>query len=252
MRKLLILLLLINLAACTSVREKNKNLAELKLQLGTAYFEQGNYPIALKELLDAEKLDSSNPIIQNNLGLTYFMREKYDLAIKSLKNAIDLRPTYSDARNNLARVYIEKGEYINAEKELNIVINDLTYTQITKAYINMGLSKFNQSKYREAVKYFELAIKSQNDNCVAYSYLGRSYFEQNDYEMAINYLDKGIGFCQKLLYDEPHYFSALAYYRIGNKEKSLARFEEIISLYPNGVYREKAKGMIEILKKGIK
>lgn len=229
---------------------QDKEKADLHLRLGTSQIESGNYPYALRELLQAEKLDSSNPVTQNNLGLVYFFRERYDLAEKHLRKALDMDGKYTEARNNLSRVLIEQGKFVEAEKEVRIVINDLTYANPDKALINLGLAKFNQKDYTAARSAFAKVLSQKQDDCISATYFGRTFFETEDYPRAAETLDRAIAYCQKELYDEPHYFSALAYYRLGEKSKSIARFEELIKYYPDGKYREKSKGMLSLIRKG--
>jgi len=237
------------ITACAAFSSRDSEKAELFLRMGASQFENGNYPAALSDLLQAEKLDPLNPAVQNNLGLVYFMRQRLDLAEKHLRNALGLNSHFSDARNNLARVLIEQGRFKEAEKETRIVIDDLTYPSVEKAYINLGLAQFNQKNYGESKQSFLNAINAVRDNCIANTYYGRSFFELQDYANAATALDTAIGFCQRALFDEPHYYSALTYYRLGNKEKSIARFSEIVKLYPEGKYREKSKAMLEMLRK---
>lgn len=235
---------------CASSRKKDEEKSELYLQMGISQFQNGNYPLALRDLLKSEELNPDNVNTQNTLGLTYFMREHYDLAEQHLRRALEIQPTYTESRNNLGRVLIEEGKYVEAEKELAIVLNDLTYGDAVKAYINMGLARFNQKNYPLALQAFDHAVKEKPDSCIPNAYRGRSYFEIKDYPKAAEALDRAIGFCQKELYDEPHYYSALAYYRMGDKSKAIARFEELIKYYPNGTYRDKAKGMLDLIRKG--
>ncbi len=250
MRILFLALCSLAVIGCATWGEKDKEKAELYLRMGVSYIESGNYPFALRELLHAEKLDPNNAVIQNNLGQVYFLRERYDLALEKFSRALELKPDYSDARNNLARANIEIGKYDVAEKELKVVMNDLTYADMSKAYINWGLSKFLQKKYSDAQGAFAKVLESQSDDCIANTYYGRSFFEEKDYPRAAESLDRAIGFCQKILFDEPHYYSALAYYRMGEKSKAIARFEEILKYYPNGKYREKTKGLLSLIRKG--
>jgi Tfp pilus assembly protein PilF len=217
--------------------------------MGSTQFENGNYPAAMSSLLKAEELDSKNPIIQNTLGITYFAREKTDLAEKHIRRALEINKNYSEARNNLARVLIQEGKNKEAEKEVQTVLADLTYPAIDKAYINLGLAQFNQKLFVESKESFLRAMNTSRDNCLANAYYGRSIFELKDYEKAASALDNAIGFCQKALYDEPHYYSALTYYRLGLKDRSIARFEEIIKFYPEGKYRDKAKAMPALIRK---
>lgn len=220
------------------------------MRMGATQMESGDYPQALRNILQAEELDPTNPVIQNNLGLIYFFRERFDLAEKHFQKAISLDPTYSEARNNLSRVYLEQSKFDLAEKEVQVVLNDLTYPNPEKAQINFGLIKFNQKQFTAARAAFSKALKQVPDDCAASTYYGRTFFEVGDYSQAAEALDKAIGFCQKNMYDEPHYYSALAYYRLGDKSKSIARFEGLLKLYPSGTYREKAKGMLALIRKG--
>lgn len=250
MRKWILALCTTSLLGCASWWHQDKNKAELYLRLGVSQIESGNYPYALRDLLKADELDPNNPVIHNNLGLVYFFRERLDLAEKHLRKAVSIDGKYTEARNNLSRILIEEGKFTDAEKELQVVLNDLTYPNPERAYINLGLVKFNKKEYAPARSAFSKVIESSPDDCVANTYLGRSFFESGDYSRAAEVLDRAIGFCQKTLYDEPHYYSALAYYRLGEKSKSVARFEELVKYYPTGKYRDKAKGMLSLIRKG--
>jgi len=249
MRKWIIALCTLTMMGCASWKQ-DKEKGELYLRMGNAFIEENNYPNAVAALLQAQKYDPENPMIQNALGQVYFLRERYDLAEQQFRKAISLQSTYSDARNNLARTLIEQGKYAAAEKELNLVLNDLTYGGIDKAYTNLGLVKFNQKQWAASQEVFLKVLKTHSDDCAASSYYGRAFFEQKNYSQAAEALDRAIGFCQKNLYDEPHFYSALAYYRLGDKSKSMARFEEILRYYPEGKYREKSKGMLDLIRKG--
>ncbi|PIS10732.1 MAG: hypothetical protein COT73_07710 [Bdellovibrio sp. CG10_big_fil_rev_8_21_14_0_10_47_8] len=224
-------------------------MADLHLQIGTSQLNSGNYPQALQELLTAEDLDGDNPVIQNNLGLAYFVRNRYDLSEKHIRKALDQKSDYTDARNNLARLLIEKGQLDEAIKEAKSAAEDLTYTSPEKPMINLGLAYFKQGKFAEAKTHFLKAIDYQRDNCLANSYYGRSLYELKDKARAAAALDRAVGFCQRTQFDEPHYYSALTYYAMGQKDKAVARFEELIKLYPNGAYVDKSKIMLETIRK---
>lgn len=250
MRYWTLLLCSLSLIGCASWGTQERQKADLHLRLGVSQLESENYPMALREFLKAEELDPNNPVIHNNLGQVYFLRDRLELSEKHFRRAISLSPKYSDARNNLGRLLIEKGDYKNAEKEINAVIDDLTYPSPQKAYINLGLAKFNQKQYSQAQEAFAKVLEMAKDDCVANNYFGRTFFELKDYPRAAESLDRAIGFCQRSLFDEPHYYSALAYYRMGERSRAIARFEELIKYYPSGKFREKSKGMLSLIRKG--
>ncbi|MFP5518436.1 MAG: tetratricopeptide repeat protein [Bdellovibrionia bacterium] len=250
MKYLFGLWILLQLTGCATFQNKDKEKAVLYWEMANTQIENGNLPLALKDLLTAEKLDPKNSAVQHSLGLVYFLRERYDLSIRHFERAVSISPDFTEARNNYARALIEMRKYPEAEAQLKIVVNDLTYTSQEKGFLNYGILKFEQKQYREAAKHFESALRVTPDDCEANNFLGRSLFETKSYDRAAEALDRAVGFCQKQMVDEPHYYAALAYYRMGNREKAITRFEELIKYYPNGEYREKAKGLIELIRKG--
>lgn len=242
--------MILNTIACSSLfKKRDPEAALLHLKIGSSHLVNGNYPQALSELLTAHELDPENPEINNNLALAYFVRERFDLAENYLRRALSLNPKYSDARNNLGRVLIERMRYQEAIYELNKVIQDLTYMFPEKPLTNKGIALFKQKKYKESQEPLLKALSLKRDNCLAQSYFGRSLFEMKLYERASIALDNAIGFCQDEHFDEPHYYSALAYYQTGDVDKSVARFEEILRLYPDGKYRSSAQKMLKTIRR---
>lgn len=235
------------LTACASWTVRDPEKAELLLRLGTSQLEAGEYPAALKTLLEAERNDDSHPVIQNNLGLVYFFREHYDLAEKHIRKAIDLKPDFTDAKNNLGRVLIDKGAAKEAIPILSNVLKDLTYDRPAKATLNLGIAYFQLKDYSNARQYFVQTLKYGRDNCLANSYLGRTYFEARDFERASRALDTAVGFCKAHQFDEPHYYSALAYYQLGERAKAQARLEEVVKIYTHGKYGEQAKSLLKTI-----
>jgi type IV pilus assembly protein PilF len=237
------------LSACGTFNSADKKTAELELQLGTSQLQSGNYPQALTSLLRAEKLDPESAVIQNNLGLAYYVREHFTEAEAHLRNAIKLQENYSDAHNNLGRTLIELGDYSQAVAELNIAAKDLTYPTPEKPLINLGVAYFKMKKYETAMTYLGKALNIQRDNCMAHNYYGRSLYELKSYPKAAQELDHAASFCQRTMFDEPLYYSALSYYEIGQRDLAMDRLGTLMKLYPNGKYIDRAKSMLEMMRK---
>lgn len=237
------------LSGCASWGPADPEKAELHLRMGTSLLESGNYPLALGELLQAEKLDDTNPIIQNNLGLAYFARERADLAEKHVRKALKLKSDYTDARNNLGRILLELDKYAEAEKILKEATTDLTYPSPEKPFLNLGLVYFRQRRFDDAKKAFAKSLDYQRNNCLGQTMYGRTLMEMKDFQGAALALDRAIGFCREGQIDEPQYYSALAYYQVGDQRKAESRLEEIIRIYPNGRYRDRARSMLDTMRK---
>lgn len=230
--------------------DRSEERAGLRLQLGVSYMQQGNYPLALKELLAAEELDPKNPLIQNNLGLLYFVRDKLELSAKHFSRAYELDNKFTDAKNNLARVYIELKQYGLAQRLLQEVTADLTYPYQIKADMNYGLLEFNRNRFKEAKKHFKNVLLQDREDCFAQVFLGRSFLELKENKQAVDQFEKATTFCKIVGIDDAHYFSAIALYRTGDKDQSLVRFKELLNLFPQAKYREQSKKMIDIIEKG--
>lgn len=244
-----IIVILLSSCAFENKNDNNKKIASYHLRIGVAHLSQGNYPLALKELLKAENIDPNNPIIQNNLGLAYFVREKYQKAILHFKKALDLNKTYSDARNNLGLAYIEVKKYKEAIKQINLVIQDLTYPQPEKAYLNLGIAYFKQKQFNLANNYLLEALKINKRYCLAQLYYGKTLYNLNKFSQSATTLDKAINICQKqkIQVCEPHYYSALSYYKMNQKNFAIDRLETIINNFPSCSFYKKAKNLLNII-----
>ncbi len=249
MKSLLLIGFVILATACASLGGGDSKKAELLLRLGTSQIEAGDYPSAMKTLLDAEKNDSSNATVQNNLGLVFFFRDRMELAEEHLRTAVKLKPTYSDAKNNLGRILTERGKVKEAIVLLNEVLDDLTYDRPAKATLNLGIAYFKISDFHQAENYFSKTLQFGHDNCMANSYLGRTFYESKNFKRATEVLDSAVGFCKALQFDEPHYYSALAYYQLGEKIKAEARLQEVTKMYTRGRYQEQARNLLETMRK---
>lgn len=231
-----------------ATNSKTREEAALRGQIGTAHLARGNYPAALRELMQAEKLDPKNVSVQNNLGLVYFFRNRFDTSLSHLSRALEIAPEYSDARNNYARVLIEVGRFDEARKQLDQVLADLTYNEPAKAWVNYGLLYFKKKDYEAARTKFAEAIKINRDNCLAQTLYGRSLLEMGKGEIAAQALDNAVVVCRPQQYDEPFYYSGLAYYKLGRTSAAIARMEEIMKLYPQGTYAVKAESMLKLMR----
>lgn len=237
------------LVSCTTWGPVDSEKADLHLRMGTSLLENGNYPQALTELLNAQQLDPSNAMIQNNLGLAYFARGKNETALVHLSRAVDLNPKYTEAKSNKGRVLVEVERYSEADQILRSALEDLTFPQPDKLYLNLGLSLFRQKKYKEAKGQLEKSLEFQRSSCLGQTLYGRSLFELKDFSAAASVLDRAIGYCKNEQVDEPQYYSALAYYQMGDQRRAETRLEEIVKIYSSGRYRERARSMLDTMRK---
>ena len=251
-RFLLLIVSISTLASCTTIDPKREEMASIKMQMGVAELQRNDLPLALKILLEAEEINPRDPYIHNNLGLVYFLRKRFDLSIQHFTKAIDYNPKFTEARNNIGRVYLEIKEYQKAEKTLEPVVDDLTYSNYVSSYNNMGLAKFHLKKYKEALNYFTKSVESVKEDCFSQLYLGRTLLELKRNKLAASQLDKATYYCKQSHIDEAHYYGAIAYYRLGRIDISLNRFNDVIKFFENGPNKDNAREMIQLIEKDLK
>jgi Tfp pilus assembly protein PilF len=246
-RVLELFIVLFLVGGCAQRSAQLKTRANLHLELGISHLAQGDYPAALTELNQAEELDPKNPVVQNNLGLAYMVRNRPKEAEQHFRKSLELDPHYTDARANLARLLIDNKKYDEALSELSQVENDLTYPSPEKGLSLIGMVYFNKGKYKRAEEYFGRAMNVRRDNCVTSNFYGRTLLEEKKLDEAVGILDLAVENCRSSKFEEPLFFSAMAYYSLGDKEKSKARAQELMTEYPLSKYANKAKGLMRLL-----
>ena len=112
-----------------ALRESKQGIAASHNNIGLIYYEQGNYPEALKEYFASLKLREEIAYKQgiamshNNIGIIYKEQGNYPEALKEYFAALKLREEIGDkqgiaySHNNIGDIYMEQGNYHQALKE---------------------------------------------------------------------------------------------------------------------------------------
>lgn len=240
-------LITLALSHCASKKGSEEE-AYSHFKIGVSLLAKNKKSEGLDHLLKAKELDPNNALFLNHLGLAYFLMGEYEHAVVALEQSIDADPKYSEAHNNLGRVYIEIKNFALARKHLKEAASDLTYSHKDKVWLNMGLSYFHQGEYKTSENHFLKSISMNRENCLAYNFYGRALIEQEKYEKAAKALDQAIYHCRDKGFDEPHYYSAIAFFRMGFKSKAIARLQEGRKRFPDGPNRQKIDEMINLMK----
>jgi type IV pilus assembly protein PilF len=233
------------LSACSSKKNDLKDKqASLYFGAGTQSLMDKQYTEALKNLLEANKLDPDNSEIINNLAMAYYFKGEKDLAVKSLNQALKLNPNNSDAKTNLASIFYKDGRVDEAEKIYKTVLKDLTYEKQARTYFNLGVIELQaRNNIVAAENYFKRSIKEDDNFCTAYHHLGLIQYNRRQFNTALrNFKEASMGTCFEI--PGPHYYQALTYIELGRMDDARIKLDEIETRFKQTPYAVKAHAKI--------
>jgi len=155
---------------------------------------------------------------------------------------------YDDALHDLSQFYKHRSNDKLAIEYYNKLLshtNDENF--IANAYLSKGMIYFKQEKFKEAEPLLERSYQAQRTNCITSYFLGRTYYAQKKLKESAQVLDQAVKNCESAKFEEPLFYSAMAYYEQGQKMQAKARAEELVLKYNKSPLAKKAEGLLNIL-----
>jgi type IV pilus assembly protein PilF len=137
--------------------------AKTNIQLGVAYFKQGNYPLAKEKLERSLKQNPKDPDVHTALATLYDRVGEPKLADKHYKEALRLAPTNPDVSNNYAVYLCRNGRVEEGVERFSAVATNKYNGSPEVALTNAGVCLANAKRVDEAQKMFTRAIKARPD-----------------------------------------------------------------------------------------
>jgi len=125
---ILCLCVLINLLfpGCTKVQQPKPELRLPKLEnaqaynnRGNAYFEKGQYDLAISDYSEAIAIDPKNAAAYSNRGDIYLLKGQYDATIADFSNVIEINPKLSVFYYLRGNAYFKKKDFANTWNDYN-------------------------------------------------------------------------------------------------------------------------------------
>jgi len=240
-----IILTIFLVSACSSDQAKlAKKRSELYFASGTQSLLVKDYTEALKNLLEANKLDPENDEIITNLAMAYYFKGEKDLALKELNHALSINENNSDARINIASIYSAEGKYQEAEELYHRVLKDLTYDKQARTYLNLALValKFRQDSV-QAEKYLTKALQEDENYCPAHYQLGLIRYKQRKFKKALeSFKDSMMGTCQKT--PASMFYVGSCYQELKNYDLAKSFYRDLSLQFAKSPFSSKAKSKL--------
>jgi len=232
-KKLVILVLAsFIIASCASSGnlEKKIQIAQALKKEGDIFQTQGDYTAALTRLLEAEKIMSRDPYLQNSLGLAYMGKRRDDLAVTAFKKALAIKPDYVEATNNLGAAYLRQKKWDMAIENFNKVLDNLLYPTPHYPLSNIGWAYLGKNEFSVAEVYFKKALDQLPWFTAAAHGLAQVYLRTGQEELATLFLNQCITkFPEIAIF---HADRAQAYEANGLTNQAIKSWQRVLTLVP--------------------
>ena len=237
------LFLIFCIVSCAANIELRKKQEEASRNLGEAYMQQGDFSLALKEFLKAEKIYSKDPYLQNDLGFAYMAKDRPDLAIKHFKKAIKIKPDYTPAINSLGTAYMAKKDWDSAIVCFKEIVDDVLYATPHYPLTNLGWAYYNKQEYELAEKYYRKALDLEPNFIIALRGLGQNYIAMGRAADAVAMLEKAVK--NYPLSAESYFYLAEAYSLSHEYKKAISAYNKVVELAPDSAFAVDAQKEVE-------
>ncbi|MGM0367020.1 MAG: tetratricopeptide repeat protein [Actinomycetota bacterium] len=194
-----------------------------------------------------EKTNKIDQAYENykKIWLQYPENEYADTSYSRLQNLIDeneLEPFIPSAEQiyNRAEIFFDDYNYNDAVEEINFLLSEYTLLPEleSQAYFKLGMSYYNLRNYSQAKEYLQECYNiSQGMDLADDSlyFLARAETNLGENEKALSYYDQLVAnFPQSNFSDDSLYRAGRIYFFQDNLEKAIEKYTLVVEKYPNG------------------
>jgi type IV pilus assembly protein PilF len=195
-------LVLAAMAACQSTggtrlrdtsAEKRQDAAQIRVELGQHYMQQGKLELALENLQKALQYDDKFVDAHTVIAVLYERIGDIEQAGKHYQRAVELAPKSGDANNNYGQFLCAKGQYDEAQKYYAQAMKDPFYKTPAVLYANAGVCLVDHgggARQDEAEQDFRRALDVDPKNALSLFYMARLLYAKDDFFRARAFIQR--------------------------------------------------------------
>lgn len=210
------------------VLAKYPNAAVPNNNLGTTYYEAGDYNRAMPFFEKAIALKSDYGDAYHNRALIHLKEDRLDQAVADLTSAIKFKPKNFSSYNARGVAYFRLHNLDRALEDLNEALK--IRPQDHEAFNNLGNVYFSQGRLAEAIAAYRRSVTISPGWAEANFNLGSAYYLNADYRHAIDYLTAAIKISPR--YEQAYYNRGSAYYAAEKYPEALGDYYRVLELNP--------------------
>jgi type IV pilus assembly protein PilF len=227
--------------------EKDRQKAALHTRLGYQHLQQGDPTAALRELLEAQKLNPEDASVYYALGWAYSAKRLFPQALESYRQTLKIDPKFTEAHNAIGAIYLELGQWDAAIAEFEMVLKDLLYQTPYYVLNNLGWANYKKGDLLKAIENYRKAVSLKPDFGLAYYNLGLAYRDQQQNEEAIKAFRNTVVLAPT--FAEAHMQLGILYFNAQKAEDARREFQEVLRLTPQNENARLAQQYLDFLKK---
>lgn len=154
------------------------------VQLGLAYYQQGDLDSAQQKLRRALEIKPNNAEALAALGLVYQQQKEPQLAEKQFKSALRSDSGFTRGRTYYAAYLYEEGRYKEAVEQLDRASEDVSYESRAQVFSNIGLIRLRMGDIEPAIKAYEKSLTLRHGQPNVVYALASLYFEKGQLSQA--------------------------------------------------------------------
>ncbi len=175
------------------IKDRNPDTAERKrarlhMELGTSYYQDGRFPVALDELKQAIAADGTFAEPYDMLALVYMALGEKALAQQSFQRALQLDPNSSDINNNYGWYLCQNGSPKEAIPYFVKALQNPLYVQPAKPLQNAGVCSLKANDLAAAEDYFQRSFAIDPSGPVSAYNLALIFYNRKEYARAEFYV----------------------------------------------------------------
>ncbi len=204
------------------------------LYKGLLYAGQENTEKAEEMIIEAIKLEPACGLCRKHLGLIYYNNDDYANADAVLSRAIGFFPDDKEINKALAdiflseeyfrptsaRLHIDKLKSVTSEKDMDILLLEGRYLQLT-------------GNFKQAVEVYKKASMIDEDNCEVNISLADLYQKRETQNLSLSkkHLNRVLEKCKG--HEDLHMLLANYYYNINEPKKAVSEYQDHLAKYPD-------------------
>ena len=171
------------------VSDTNKA-GETHVAAGLEYLSTGEKESARRHFQSALDISDMNAAAHNGIAIVYQQDKDFVFAEKHFKRALQIDPDFSQARFNYSGFLVHTERYRDAEKNLLILVKDVTYSKRDLATLHLGFLQHKAGNDSAALESFKNAVGLNSRLSSAHEAMAVLYFEKKNYPLVAQSLNQ--------------------------------------------------------------